>query len=958
LNSFTIYSLLILSGVCLYAVINHLSIGLRRPLNAMHLCFAGLCLCVACAVFGRVESYQARSVEVFIRGLRGNLSCICIGLILFHWVIASFTRVRPRPYLIAISLLLAGLSIWNLASPYTMQFREISGISQLTLPWGESLASPVGQHSRLFLLFIAAIFSNFSFALYALNKAWRRDRERPTMVMILAVVFFLLMVAEGIAARASVIDFIHLGWLGFFVMIITMSFILSNDAQKRVRDSERRFRSLLEQSPFSIQLFSPDGFSCQANPAWQQLWHNKPGVHASGYNILHDDELVNNGVMPYLKKGFAGEAVDIPPALYELNKQNMAGDTRNNRWLRTYVYPIRNENRCIRDVIVMHEDVTYKKHVEDAFRLIAAGLSSASDEEFFRQLINNLAQVFEADYACLALQDVHEQQQLNVLAVYDNGTLTAGLGETLNCPSLFNIMTQGTSIYSADNADFPRKSILARAGAQAVVGTPLLSGENQPGVLVVLNSKPFKHVEQAREIIEIFAARAGAELQRRSAETDIRRLAYEDYLTGLANRAQLHQELRKSLSQTKYESRRGALLLIDLDHFKNINDALGHNVGDEVLRAVAKRIIECSDDSIYLARFGGDEFVALLESDDRQDRSEFENFVSTLAHRILLQLATTVFAGDRAFTIGASIGIVHFPEDGDSDLDILRHADMALYQAKHRGRGIIQVYSPELEVAASNRLQLEAGLRTAIDKNELEIYFQPQVDVQGAVVGAEALLRWNHPELGNIPPDTFIPVAEESGLIHRIGNWVFDQACAKLIQWSRDGIPFRGHLSINVCPWQFARPDFISEIHTILQNHDVDPQRLMLELTESALLHDVDDAIDKLKTLRKFGLRIALDDFGTGYSSLAYLRDLPLDQLKIDKSFVSELSSSIEHPLVESMIAIGKHMKLAVVAEGVETQIQRDKLILLGCEKFQGYLFCRPIPEPELSRWLFKQIPN
>lgn len=257
-----------------------------------------------------------------------------------------------------------------------------------------------------------------------------------------------------------------------------------------------------------------------------------------------------------------------------------------------------------------------------------------------------------------------------------------------------------------------------------------------------------------------------------------------------------------------------------------------------------------------------------------------------------------------------------------------------------------------MQVAAINRFHLEEGLRLAIVNNELELYFQPQVDDAGRMIGAEALLRWHHPELGDIAPDTFIPVAEETGLIHSIGGWVFDQSCARLADWIRRGVPFIGHLSVNVCPWQFARPDFVEQICGALTTHRVDPGRLMLELTETALLYDLEATIDKLKELRALGIRVSLDDFGTGYSSLAHLRDLPLDELKIDKTFIKELNISSKHPLVESMIAIGQHMGLAVIAEGVETKIQRDVLIQLGCECFQGYLFARPLPEGDFLQWL------
>jgi EAL domain-containing protein (putative c-di-GMP-specific phosphodiesterase class I) len=247
---------------------------------------------------------------------------------------------------------------------------------------------------------------------------------------------------------------------------------------------------------------------------------------------------------------------------------------------------------------------------------------------------------------------------------------------------------------------------------------------------------------------------------------------------------------------------------------------------------------------------------------------------------------------------------------------------------------------------------MEAGLRQAIARNELRLVFQPQVDHRGQVAGAEVLLRWQHPERGNISPIDFIPVAEETGLIHAIGAWVFDRACWQLAQWRQNGVPFQGHLAVNFSPWQFSRPDFVAQVVQTLARHQVDPARMVLELTETALLYDLKNTISKLKELRALGLGVSLDDFGTGYASLAYLKDLPLDQLKIDQAFVKELAESEAHPLVESMIAIGHHMQLAVIAEGVETGTQRDILTRLGCRHFQGFLYSTPLPEQDFLAWL------
>lgn len=939
-----------LSGVCLYAVINHLSIGLRRPLSIMHLCFAGLCLSAMCAVFGRIISFQAQSISVYVAALRWNLGFITLGMTLFHWVVAEFTGLRPRRFLIGMSALFASMFAWNLFTPYTLQYSHISQLTFLRLPWGELLTMPVGTHNRAFLLTAVALLLDFAFAVYALTRTWRVKHERPTLVMLLAILFFLATVVEGIAARASVIHFVHLGWVGFLAMVTTMSFILSHDTQKRLRESEQRFRSLLEQSPFSMQVFSPDGHTRQVNPACEQLWYNKPELHAPQYNILHDEQLTANGVMPYVVKGFNGTATDIPPALYRLSD---ATDTDHNRWLRSYIYPIKNNHGAVRDVILMHEDVTEKKHIEDAVRLIAAGVASVVGEQFFEQLVLNLAKVFGADYAFIALQDKQEWHKLNMLAACAKGQITTDLKFSLACVPFLKILKEGTCVYPKDlQQEFPEECALTDTGVQALIGTPIYTDDQQRGLLVVMHSEQIEYIEQASEILDIFAVRAATELKHQQAVRHIRQLAYQDYLTGLANRAQLHEHMTAMLERVRQSNHYGALLLIDLDHFKTINDALGHDVGDEVLRVVARRITDCCTSDVFLARFGGDEFIALMERSGQVNKDEFQRSIEEQAQTLLSQLANPVHVEERAYTLGASIGIVRFPDDGDTDLDILRHADMALYHAKNKGRGIIQFYIPELEIAATNRLQLEAGLRTAIDKNELELYFQPLLDINNTTIGAEALLRWHNEELDDISPNHFIPVAEETGLIHSIGAWVLDQACIRLTQWLRDGVPFQGYISVNVCPWQFARPDFISEVSACLQKHDIDPRRLMLELTESALLYDVNETIDKLAALRKLGLRIALDDFGTGYSSLAYLRDLPLDLLKIDKDFITELSDTKEHPLVGSMITIGKNMDLDVLAEGVETEFQHQKLCALGCECFQGFHFCRPLPEQEFLDWL------
>lgn len=944
--------LYLLSGICLYASVSHLSFGLHRPFDSTHVMFAGLCLLMVPFAISHLLTMQATNISEFIAALKWTLGMIFLFITLFLWFIARYTGKRPLPFLLVMSLLYATLFVVNLTQPYSLQYDDISELRILRMPWGETFTRAVGHNGDWVRIAIAGVLLAFGYALYALVSLYRSNRNRAALGMLFAIGVFLVSAIQGILVRLSIIDSIEFGPFGYLGMVVVMSVVLRRESQQRLRASENRFRSLVEQSPFSIQILAPDGRTLQVNKAWEKLWGLKAKM-VTGYNILEDQQLVTQGVMPHIEQGLAGVASEIPPMVYNPTDNPVVRVPPRNRWIRAYIYPIKNKTGEIREAILIHEDVTEKKRVEDAIRVIAAGIAADTGELFFQQLVQSLARVFNADYAFIGLLNDGDTQQINTLAVCAHGQIAPNFNYDLSNTPCANVVGQSTCTYSSGvQRLFPEDRLLAEMGVEGYIGTPLFDAQRKPlGLIVVLDSKPLKHIAQVQEILEIFAARGGAEVQRLRAETYIRRMAYQDYLTGLASRAHLHEHLSEVLPRMRLSGECGALLLIDLDHFKTINDALGHDVGDEVLRAVARRLTNAVAEQAFLARMGGDEFVVLMATGSRR-MEEAENIARELAQKIMMKLSSPIYVGQRAFTVGASIGVTIFPDNGETELDIMRHADMALYQAKSLGRGMIQLYLPSLQAAAANRLHMEEGLRLAIANKELEVYFQPLVDASGRMTGAETLLRWHHPELGDISPDTFIPVAEETGLIQSIGGWVFEQACALRIHWLHTGVPFNGYLSINVSAWQFAHPDFVDQVRSILSTYQIDSHLLMLELTETALLYDLEETIAKLKALRSLGLRVALDDFGTGYSSLAYLKDLPLDLIKIDRAFVSELTATTEHSLVESIIAIGQHMQLGIIAEGVESEMQLDILSKLGCENFQGYFFSRPLPEKDFLEWV------
>ena len=463
----------------------------------------------------------------------------------------------------------------------------------------------------------------------------------------------------------------------------------------------------------------------------------------------------------------------------------------------------------------------------------------------------------------------------------------------------------------------------------------------------------------------------------RKAADEIEHLAFYDQLTRLPNRRFLIDRLKQALASSARSGREGALLFIDLDNFKAINDTLGHEMGDLLLQQVAQRLGACVREGDTVSRLGGDEFVVMLEDLSELQREGdtvsrlggdevvvmLENLselqleagakTETVGNKILAALSQLYQLASYEYRSTSSIGIALFSDHKGAPDELLKHAGIAMYQAKKDGRDTLRFFNQKMQDAINSRAELEDELRKAIEHQQFQLYYQIQVDSSHHPLGAEALIRWIHPERGLIPPMQFIPLAEETGLILSIGQWVLDTACAQLKAWEQDALTRDLVLAVNVSAEQFRHADFVAQVQATVQRHAINPRLLKLELTENLLLEKIEDVITTMNTLKEIGIQFSLDDFGTGYSSLQYIKQLPLDQLKIDQSFIRDLATdSSDKAIVRTIIAMADSLKLDVIAEGVETEQQRQPLLDKGCTHFQGYLFGKPVPIAQFEEQL------
>ncbi len=441
--------------------------------------------------------------------------------------------------------------------------------------------------------------------------------------------------------------------------------------------------------------------------------------------------------------------------------------------------------------------------------------------------------------------------------------------------------------------------------------------------------------------------------QRKQTEAEVERLAYYDPLTSLPNRRMINARLAEEIAAAKRHGRFGALLFLDLDHFKNLNDSLGHEIGDELLVQVARRLSGQLRQEDLAARLGGDEFIILLAhlSDDLDSAIGKTRKVT---EKLLDRLREPYTLKEYQYYNNSSIGISLFPVDNENAATVFKQADIALYRAKDDGRNSFQFYRPEMQEKAYRRLEIEKDLRQALSGQQLQLYYQPQINHYSGLIGAETLLRWVHPVRGFVSPAEFIPVAEEAGLIIDIGNWIFKQGFTQVKTWMEDGLLKEGqHISINVSPRQFKQHSFVDDLTELVKETGVDPHAIILELTEGTFLNDIDEVVEKMLHLRALGFVFSVDDFGTGYSSLSYLKQLPIRELKIDKAFIDDLEvDNDDQIIVDTIIAMAKHLKFSAIAEGVENEFQLEFLKAHGCFNYQGYFFSKPLDQETFEDYM------
>ncbi len=733
---------------------------------------------------------------------------------------------------------------------------------------------------------------------------------------------------------------------------IHMALISDVTARRQAQERERLLSLGFDETQSAVLITDAQAHVVYPNKGFRRLFGFLDSELLGRYvpTLLAPDDHSGEQMAGYMTRLMSGQSIRADERLYRKDGQPL--------WCSVTINPIFDDYGKLVNMVVVLTDITRTKvHEVLQHRMLDAMVREVPTAEIMQMM-------------CEEVEKIAPQVTCSVLRVED------GRLRTLAAPSLpeaYSKLVDGTpvgphsgscgtaahcgeTVVARDIASDPNwegvSHLALQYGLAACWSTPIKSSDGRVlGTFAFYYRQPMEPDSFHRRLVEVIVHLCALALEREEARNRIRRLAFYDDLTGLPNRSLLHARADQAISAAGHTHQSLAVLFIDLDRFKQVNDSFGHPGGDELLRVVARRLQEQTGPMDIVGRLSGDEFVVVLNGCDAQAADEH-------SERLLRALGEPLQLGEMEIRPSASIGISVFPHDGTSMETLLHRADMAMYQAKHSGRNLARFYSCEMDQSAQERLALENALREALALGQLQLHYQPQIDLHdGRLHSVEALARWHHPRLGNVPPVRFIPLAEETGLIGDLGQWALHEACHQLADWREDGLEVPS-VSVNLSPTNFHSPALAEMISRILHEHGLSASDLILEITEDVLLDADPVTLQTLRKVHALGVRLSMDDFGTGYSSLSYLRQLPISELKLDRSFVNGIErDSVASALTQAIAHIGQSLHLKVVAEGVESSEQLRLLGEQGYHIAQGFHFTPALPAPALAQWVREHLP-
>ncbi|XOV77812.1 MAG: EAL domain-containing protein [Aestuariibacter sp.] len=932
-----------------------------RELKKQYQVFSCACFFISIYQYFVVYPLAINDLALHIQYLSWRTTTANITIFLVVIFFAIYTGQSNKKWILVPSFVLLSIfTVIELNNPGFIKFNTIHALEEVNTDMNFRFHRLTGEPSSISYIRHGFFLLLIGWVCFRAIKLWIEQRS-ITCIAILGYAllqFTTIFVEAYFVTQGQPIPIIS--GFGFCMMIAIFGFMMVISASKsqqlldlsnsmlkttlqeksKVERREKLLTQIFDNSGIATLIIDDLGDIIERNSAFQSLFED-----ANPDAIENLAQLFQS--VPMVYKELEGAIANNIPATVAPFEMNIGRADRS--WLEATLSPV-GQGGSAELYVLWFNDVSENVYVDNAIKLIARGLSKNTGQAFYEDALIHLQKLLKTDFVLLGESNCQETAEtISTLAVCHKGQIIENFQYDLQNPPCSDVSSGITCCYPSDiQILYPKDALLKEMKIESYVGSALLNPAGQTiGILVALHTSRLERPEKSREIIEIFAAHISNEMARVNAENEIRQLAFNDQLTGLPNKASSHDYLKSFLRRLQKYGQSAWMALIDIDHLKRINDALGYVVGDEVIKNLSTRLVQQLASDFFIARISGDEFLLLsgaFSSEQTLEQHMRETLEKTVAH-----LNDSITVGDHVLDISVSAGAVRIPNGIHDHLDAIRAAEIAVYKAKEAGRNNFVEYATGLQKLAERKLAMEKEIRGAIAQEQFSLFYQPQFSIDEQMVGSEALIRWVHPDKGMIAPDDFIPIAEEAGLIHQIGRFVQTKACQFLANHqdllSRQKQP--QHLAINISAWEFSRAQFVNNLLDIVRHYGISPQQLTLELTESSLLSDINDARQKLERLRANGFSISLDDFGTGYSSLAYLRQLPVDSLKIDKAFVDKVELNQSNPLVESMIAIGRNMGINVVAEGVETQSQMKQLSLWGCECFQGYYFDKPLPEKD-----------